>query len=60
MVGTNDVSGLARSIHQLNTDSELRQQLIIKGRERAKQFNWTDAAASTLTVIKQAVHEYRH
>lgn len=57
-VGTNDAVGLARQIHQLMTDTTVRQRLVAAGREWARQFTWDTAAKQTLAVLEQAAHEH--
>jgi len=43
---------LIESIEKLITDSQLRDNLIDKGLERVKNFNWQKLAASTLSLYK--------
>jgi glycosyltransferase involved in cell wall biosynthesis len=46
---------LERQIELLLADPALRQELIARGRERSAEFNWSDAAARTLEVIRRVV-----
>ena len=55
-IAPTDVAGLAEHMRTIINDPILRQRLIERGRLRARQFNWTDAAHQTLAVIEQAAH----
>lgn len=48
-----DVSAIAAAISELMKNSELRNELSVKGRKRAETFNWPDTARQTLTVYEQ-------
>ena len=46
---------IARQLEQLLHDSALRQQLVARGRQRALQFSWDDAASGVLQQCYEAV-----
>lgn len=48
-----DVDAIANSIRKLINDSALRQELSVKGQERANGFNWQETARKTLAVYKE-------
>lgn len=50
-----DVHDIARSIDQVLTDTELRNKLVKRGRERAKEFSWQRMAEQTLAVYEKAL-----
>ena len=50
-----DSRELERQIELVLADRVLRQDLIRRGRKRAEQFQWSDAAARTLEVLRRAV-----
>lgn len=52
LVKTDDVEALAEAIEKVLTDTDLRNELIKKGRERAKLFSWEKAAQETLEVFR--------
>jgi glycosyltransferase involved in cell wall biosynthesis len=45
------VTELQKAIKRVLTDNEFREQLIVKGKARAEQFNWAITAVKTLTAI---------
>jgi glycosyltransferase involved in cell wall biosynthesis len=49
-----DVGGLTRQLRRVLDDRVLRDSLIARGKERAAQFRWEDAAAKTLAVLRRA------
>src|SRR3989338_8582493 len=51
LVKTGDAEALAGAIEKVLTDKRLRDELIEKGRERAKIFSWEKAAEETLAVF---------
>lgn len=51
LVPTGDAEALARAIERVLTDSNLRDTLIQKGRERAKMFSWGKTARETLEIF---------
>jgi glycosyltransferase involved in cell wall biosynthesis len=51
-----DVSAITAAMDQLIKNSELRQELSVKGQARAKMFDWNDTARRTLAVYEQ-VHQ---
>ena len=48
-----DVSAIAAAMDQLIKDSELRQELRVKGLARARLFDWKETARQTLAVYEQ-------
>jgi glycosyltransferase involved in cell wall biosynthesis len=55
LVDPYDVVSIADGIRRAVTDEPLRQALIARGRERARQFSWTKAAADTLAVYRHVL-----
>jgi glycosyltransferase involved in cell wall biosynthesis len=53
LVETNNAPALAKAIEKVLTDNNLRDELIQRGRERAKIFSWEKAAQETLEVFTQ-------
>ncbi len=49
-----DSRELERLIEQLHTDPRLREEMIARGRARAAEFRWKDAAEKTLEVLRRA------
>ena len=49
-----DVDDIAAAIEKVISDSNLREQLRVKGLERAKLFNWRKTARQTLAVYQKA------
>ncbi|BCL35880.1 glycosyltransferase family 4 protein [Nostoc sp. MS1] len=52
LIDPNDPIQLADAILKVISDSQLRQDLIIKGKERAKLFSWERTAKETLNAYK--------
>jgi len=50
-----DVDGIAAGIHQILSDSDLRNTLIQKGSERARLFNWQETAKQLLKVFEEVL-----
>jgi glycosyltransferase involved in cell wall biosynthesis len=50
-----DPDDIARQLQRLLHDSALRQQLVARGRQRALQFSWDDAASGVLQQCYEAV-----
>ena len=50
-----DVHDIARSINEVLSNTELRNTLVRRGRERAKSFSWQRMAEQTLDVYKKAL-----
>ena len=50
-----DPDDIARQLQRLLQDSALRQQLVARGRQRARQFSWDDAASGVLAQCYEAV-----
>ena len=55
LVDPYDVASIAEGIRRAVTDETLRQQLIARGRIRAREFSWARAAADTLAVYRQVL-----
>jgi len=52
-----DVDGLASAILTLLTDNDLREQFIMKGLQRAREFSWEKTAKATLQVYYAAANQ---
>ncbi len=52
LVNPESVDSIAEGLLKVITDSNLRQQMIVKGLERAKQFSWENTAKKTLEVFE--------
>ncbi len=48
-----DENAMASALMRLNTDAELRQELVQKGRERRKAFSWDKAAVDLYEILKK-------
>jgi len=55
LVDPYDVASIADGIRRAVTDEPLRQDLIARGRIRAKEFSWARAATDTLAVYRQVL-----
>lgn len=55
LINPYDVDEIAEAMYKLFTDSNLREELRQKGRERARQFSWTKCAERTLKVYDEAL-----
>lgn len=55
LVDPYDVASIADGIRRAVTDEPLRQMLIARGRERARQFSWRQAAVDTLAAYRQVL-----
>jgi len=55
MVDPYDVEALAEAMHRVLTDALLREELIHKGLERARQFTWGRAAQETIAVYQRVL-----
>jgi glycosyltransferase involved in cell wall biosynthesis len=55
LVDPYDVASIADGIRRAVTDETLRQDLIARGRARAREFSWARAAADTLGVYRQVL-----
>lgn len=53
MAPAEDSEGLARHAYTLLTDRQVREQMIAKGKLRAKRFNWAENIKSTLKVYQE-------
>jgi glycosyltransferase involved in cell wall biosynthesis len=49
-----DIESIAAAIGKVIKDSDFRSQLIVKGLERARLFDWRETARQTLAVYKKA------
>jgi glycosyltransferase involved in cell wall biosynthesis len=54
LVDPYDVDAIAAAIEKVIGDSDFREQLRVKGLDRASLFNWQKTALETLTVYRQA------
>lgn len=52
MMDPYDVEDIASSMHVSLMDSKLREEMVIKGRKRATEFSWVDAARKTISAYK--------
>ena len=52
-----EVESIREALERLLTDSSLRQQLVNKGLERARQFSWRYTAAQTLQLYRRVIAE---
>ncbi len=57
MVAPTDADALCDAMHRVLTDTELRQRLVVDGLERAREFGWTECAARTVAVYRQALRD---
>lgn len=55
-----EVEDIARGIHRVLTDENLRREFREKGLARARLFTWERAARETLAVFEEAVREERN
>ena len=55
LVDPYDVAAIAEGIRRAVTDEPLRQELIAKGRIRAREFSWARAASQTLHVYREVL-----
>lgn len=54
-----DIDGFTRAIRQVLTDDELRNNMVKRGLERAKEFSWEKAARETQAVYDEVEKEVR-
>jgi glycosyltransferase involved in cell wall biosynthesis len=52
LIDPNDASHLAEAMLRVISDSQLRQELIEKGKNRSKLFSWEKTAQATLQVYR--------
>jgi glycosyltransferase involved in cell wall biosynthesis len=57
MVEPDDIEGIAEGVARLITDYQLRDDMITRGLERARQFTWQRTARATLDVYRSVVAE---
>ena len=55
LITPTDVDDLARALHALATDADLRARLTVQGAHRAAQFSWRRCAEETLAVYRAAL-----
>ncbi|MGV8094236.1 MAG: hypothetical protein AB2L24_20445 [Mangrovibacterium sp.] len=55
-----DIHGIAQGMHQLLTDTHLRNKSVRSGREWVSRFTWENAAKETLNVYEQAINKSHH
>ena len=53
LVNPYSVEEIAKAVYQVLSQPSLREELIQKGLERAKQFSWEDAARKTLAIYEE-------
>lgn len=53
-VDPTDARSIADGIYQLLTDTNLRREMVTRGRARARQFQWRDSALQHLNVFDEA------
>jgi glycosyltransferase involved in cell wall biosynthesis len=51
---------LSHALDKVLTDSELREQMVIRGLERARKFTWQETAARTLEVFVRVASDSPH
>jgi glycosyltransferase involved in cell wall biosynthesis len=54
-----DIDSIAGALARAVTDSKLREELILKGRQQEARFTWTESAQQTLNVYRQAARRAR-
>ena len=54
LVNPNDVAEIAAALSRCSDDATLRRQLIERGYQRARRFNWEGAAAQVIQVFHEA------
>jgi glycosyltransferase involved in cell wall biosynthesis len=57
LVNPHDEEQIAEMIDKVLSDSELRRQLIKRGRERVKKFSWMETAKQTLKLYEEVYNE---
>jgi glycosyltransferase involved in cell wall biosynthesis len=55
LINSGDVTEIAEAILQVVTDTQLRDRLIQKGKERSQQYSWENTAKATLNAYKLLV-----
>lgn len=58
LVGSTDVDGLARALHDVTTDAALRQRLIASGLHQAQHFSWDVAADEVAARYRQLAQRH--
>ncbi len=59
MVAPEDIAGLADALVKAVTDADARERLVARGLERARSFNWDEAARAHVRVYEQAAKGQR-
>jgi glycosyltransferase involved in cell wall biosynthesis len=54
LVNPTDAEAVAATLRGLLTDARAREELVARGRERARQFSWARTAERTLEVLREA------
>ena len=54
LVDPTDAEAVAVALRGLLTDARAREELVARGRERARQFSWASTAERTLEVLREA------
>jgi glycosyltransferase involved in cell wall biosynthesis len=57
LVDPHDVTGLAQAMRRVYEDGALRQQLVVRGRERARAFSWQQCARQVLETLERVGKE---
>jgi len=52
LIDPTSVDSIAEGLLKVISDTDLRQQMIVKGLERAKMFTWENTARKTLEIIE--------
>lgn len=55
LVDPEDVDGIAGGLHQLLNDEALRLELVARGRERSKSFDWDATAARLVELYRELI-----
>lgn len=53
LIDPNNINDIAQAINKLLNEPDLREELIKKGLEHSKKFNWDDASQKILKIIKE-------
>lgn len=55
----NSVDSFAKQVVRVLRDDDERARVVARGREQARTFNWSDAAASVRTVLEEAIQVHQ-
>ena len=56
LVNPYDVDEIAQAIHEVLVNNRLREEMRVKGLERAKQFSWEKTARETLKAYEEVIN----